>query len=194
MATSRYPLRINDGARAIARIYVKEHGWKKADAKKLFGKRSNSGTFSTRRALTSEEQHRFVRALAAEPPTVQATLMACLRLGLRIAEVATVTRQGRAVRVLGKGTKFRDVPLDIDPEAQAALQTLLRRGYASPAAAQAACRRIAKAAELKVTPHVLRHTWATNAMHRGVDPKRLQAALGHNSVQTTLRYLTSGRG
>lgn len=188
----RFPLRVNDGARAVAREYVRNHGWTKEQARKVFGRKSDGRTFSTRRALTDAEQRRLVEAIAREPAKVRATLRACLHLGLRISEVATVERTSGGVRVLGKGTKFREVPLDLDASAPQALRDVLREGTATPAAAQAACRRIAAATGLRVTPHVLRHTWATNAMHRGVDPKRLQAALGHNSMKTTLRYLSVG--
>lgn len=40
-----------------------------------------------------------------------------------------------------------------------------------------------------VTPHVLRHTFATDAMRAGVSLRVLQALLGHATIATTAKYL-----
>jgi integron integrase len=41
----------------------------------------------------------------------------------------------------------------------------------------------------KVTPHVLRHTFATHAHGAGAAARDLQAVLGHTKLETTMRYL-----
>jgi len=40
-----------------------------------------------------------------------------------------------------------------------------------------------------ITPHLLRHSYATHALHRGAFVRDVQAVLGHKNLETTMRYL-----
>ena len=132
--------------------------------------------------------------------------------GLRVGEVAGLTvdrvdlERGR-VLVLGKGNKEREVPMS--DYAIGAIGTYLDRGRATMAGEDtsrlffnrrknAFSERDIRAmvghyAERllpgrRVTPHTLRHSFATHLLEGGADIRAVQELLGHASVATTQRY------
>jgi integrase/recombinase XerC len=132
--------------------------------------------------------------------------------GLRVGEVATLTvdrvdvRRGR-VLVLGKGSKEREVP--ISEYAADAVSLYLREGRSAMAAEGSRTlffnrrrnpfseRDIRSMVERygatllpgrRVTPHTLRHSFATHLLEGGADIRAVQELLGHASVATTQRY------
>jgi integrase/recombinase XerC len=131
--------------------------------------------------------------------------------GLRVSELASldldaIDRESRTVRVLGKGRKERIVPygaaaaqaLDahLGPPAAARgpLFTNTRGGRLGVRSIRTIVGRAARAAGLtrRVSPHTLRHTFATHLLDAGADLRVIQELLGHSRLSTTQRYTHVG--
>jgi integrase/recombinase XerC len=131
--------------------------------------------------------------------------------GLRVSELAgldldDLDRAERTVRVLGKGRKERMVPfgshaaraleswLGERGEAEGAVFTNARGGRLTVRSVHTIVRRSARAAGItrRVSPHTLRHTFATHLLDGGADLRAIQELLGHSRLSTTQRYTHVG--
>ena len=142
--------------------------------------------------------------------------------GLRVSEavscdLASLDAQEGWLRVCGKGNKERDVP--VGSKAIEALQQYLQSarplladklGKQDPTAlflnsrggrlSARSVRRLLKEAELRagvdtrVSPHGLRHAFATHLLDSGADLRGIQEILGHERLATTERYTHRSMG
>ena len=140
----------------------------------------------------------------------RAILMTAYAAGLRISEVAhlkasDIDSQRMVIRVnQGKGRRDRFVMLS--PRLLDILRTYWLDAHPrdwlfpgdipgrpiTPDAIRQACNRARQRSGIQkpITPHVLRHAFATHLLEAGTDVRRIQVLMGHRSLATTSKYLT----
>ena len=168
------------------------------------------------KALTSQEIERLLNPEAPETPQSlcdQAILELAYASGLRLAELRGLRLEqlhldAGFINVVGKGNKERVVP--VGRKAVAALERYLTAGRPhlvtprSPASVFLTRRgtpfapvtlwlrvkqRVRRAGIARnVTPHMLRHSFATHLLEHGAELRVIQELLGHASISTTEVY------
>ena len=165
------------------------------------------------RCLSTEEVERLLHAPdTTTPEGVRdvALLELFYSCGLRISELATLPMKNvfleeSNIRVRGKGAKFRVVPLGRDAMEKIHAWLPLRMQWAkrddalfigssgkrlSRTTVWRLVKRYARQANIKqnVTPHSLRHSFATHLLDNGADLRAVQEMLGHADIGTTQIY------
>ena len=197
---------------AVKHYLVSVHGYDEEEVNSLLPKAKGREP-QQREALTPHQLALYLAAVEQMDQEPAKTILLLLpKTGLRIGEITglkkdDIKRMGsRALLSFrGKGDKARRVPLSPaawntleehlevaeHPPFQKWLFPTSRGGPISPHAVRKYTRAIAERyPELSgLSPHVLRHTFATTLLSRGADLRRVQELLGHSSIVTTQRYL-----
>ena len=168
------------------------------------------------KSLGEEEVLGLLAAARKLPPPDDLRMEAALELlyagGLRISEllglkIQDIAPQKSALMITGKGGKERLVPIT-ELALQRALDWLAFRDKDGPIthtdqllsgrdremnrqSFSLLLKKIARIAGIdasRVSPHILRHSFATHMLNRGADLRTLQALLGHADIATTQIY------
>jgi integrase/recombinase XerC/integrase/recombinase XerD len=166
--------------------------------------------------LTTEQMRRLLERIPAHTPLElrdRAMLELAYSCGLRCEEIVNLDEdalnfESEQLRVLGKGSKERILP--VGAPAQAAVRRYLERGRRALVADRReralflskSGRRLSNsditrrlglwtreaALAAGVSPHSLRHSFATHLLEGGADLRTIQELLGHASISTTQVY------
>ena len=166
------------------------------------------------RFLSVDEMERLLSTLSDEGPLRtrdRAILETFYSSGLRIGEVVAldigdINFTEHLIRVKGKGRKERIVPIGVraveairdclkvplSPPSGAAGQPLFLNKYGKRITTRSVHRIVEKYKRLAgfwdITPHSIRHSFATHILDGGADLRSVQEMLGHVSLSTTQRY------
>jgi len=157
--------------------------------------------------LSREEVAHFFESIASRKH--RTILMTAYAAGLRISEVTRlkltdIDSQRMMLRVeQGKGQKDRYVMLS--PQLLEILRAYWKVTHPtvwlfpgdipgrpiSKAAVEQACQKARRVSGIKkpITPHSLRHGFASHLLEAGTDVRKIQLLMGHRSLATTARYL-----
>ena len=170
------------------------------------------------KVLSEEETFRMLDAVSGKDPRElrdRAMLEVMYGCGLRVSELCALSTDdiiadGELLRVLGKGSKERVVPIgkaagraltdyfasarDVftkgDPSVTTVFVTRLRKPFTRQAVFKLIRERAFAVgiAPERISPHVLRHCFASHMLQHGADIRAIQELLGHADIGTTQVY------
>ena len=170
------------------------------------------------KVLSEEETFRMLDAVSGKDPRElrdRAMLEVMYGCGLRVSELCALSTDdiiadGELLRVLGKGSKERVVPIgkaagralteyfasarDVFTKGDPSVTTVFVTRLKKPFTRQAVFKMIKERATAvgidpkRISPHVLRHCFASHMLQHGADIRAIQELLGHADIGTTQIY------
>lgn len=162
--------------------------------------------------LRADEYNRMLAA-AGTNARDYAILQLFLQTGVRVSElvglrISDIDMVGRTIRIMGKGKKERVI--DLEKKALAALKAYLSMrphvvgdqlflNYQGEPLSDRGVKKIVEkyrsmaGITKKISCHSLRHTFATYKAERGISAFQIREWLGHESIDTSLLYVTCGK-
>lgn len=153
------------------------------------------------RFLTGDEERRIFQSIGARNPHHELLAVFLIDTGARVGEALALKwgdiQNGNATFWITKSGRSRTIPLT--ERAQAALESCRVFG---PGAGpfvdipyqnfkynwDASKKECGLESDPNMVPHILRHTCASRLVQAGIDLRRVQTFLGHQTIQMTLRY------
>ena len=170
------------------------------------------------KVLSEEETFRMLDAVSGKDTRElrdRAMLEVMYGCGLRVSELCALSTDdriadGELLRVLGKGSKERVVPIgkaagraltdyfasarDVFTKGEPSVTTVFVTRLKKPFTRQAVFKMIKERATAvgidpkRISPHVLRHCFASHMLQHGADIRAIQELLGHADIGTTQIY------
>ena len=170
------------------------------------------------KVLSEEETFRMLDAVSGKDPRElrdRAMLEVMYGCGLRVSELCALSTDdiiadGELLHVLGKGSKERVVPIgkaagraltdyfasarDVFTKGDPSVTTVFVTRLRKPFTRQAVFKMIKERATAvgidpkRISPHVLRHCFASHMLQHGADIRAIQELLGHADIGTTQIY------
>ena len=151
------------------------------------------------RFLEAAEEDKLFAAIRARSESYYLLSVFLVDTGARLGEAIDLRwndfNEGRATFWLTKSGRSRSVPLTARAAEAARVRDGKRRGpfndivqYKYRAVWNEAKAEVGLGSDDQVVPHILRHTCASRLVRGGVDIRRVQMWLGHQTLQMTMRY------